>query len=577
MGPSAVAIRALSADVVARIAAGEVVERPVSVARELIENSLDAGAAQVNVEVQAGGVGLIRVVDDGVGIPADQVRAAFDRHATSKISDYHDLERVTTLGFRGEALASIAAVADVSVLTRPADAMGGAWVRVVNGRLEEEGPRGAPPGTSVTVRNLFRDVPARLKFLKSNAAEASRITAVVSHYALAFPSVGFTLTIDGRRVFATQGNGDRREALAQLYGLETAQAMLEVDHEEVIGEVAVGVTGMASPPGLTRANRSYVTLFVNRRLFQSRPLTFAVIDAYQGLLMVGRYPIAVLNLSIDPSHTDVNVHPAKAEVRFRDEGIAFSALHHAVRRRLQAASVARPMSAPSDLGPTPQTSVVAASPSPQTAPAFTGDAEAPPDEPVQAGLKMPILRVLGQLKSTFIVAEGPNGMYLLDQHTAHERVLFDQLRREKGRGEVKVQGLLEPVAVSLTPGQQRSLEERMDVMAAYGFQVEPFGERTVLVRAVPAALAAKAPERSLLDVLDQMESDELKGYDWEDRLLATIACHGAVRAGQELAPAEMQEMVRRLESADNPHSCPHGRPVMLHMSNAQLDKGFSRR
>ncbi|MCH8190786.1 MAG: DNA mismatch repair endonuclease MutL [Chloroflexi bacterium] len=573
-------IQGLSADVVARIAAGEVVERPVSVAKELIENSLDAGAAKIVVEVRAGGVGLIRVVDDGVGIPADQIKAAFERHATSKISDYQDLERVTTLGFRGEALASIAAVADVAMVARTAEATGGEWVRVVNGRVEEEGPRGAPPGTSVTVRNLFRDVPARLKFLKSNAAEASRITSVVSHYALAFPSVGFALSIDGRRVFATQGSGDLRDALAQLYGLETAQAMLEVDHREGIGDIAVEVTGMTSPPGLTRANRSYITLFVNRRLVHSRPLTFAVIDAYEGLLMVGRYPIAVLDLSIDPSQTDVNVHPAKAEVRFRDEGLAFSALRHSVRGRLHDASVARPVADSFDAGIPSEAAApgpTGASASPSSPLAVDGATELPPEDPVQQTLKVPVLRVLGQLRSTFIVAEGPNGMYLLDQHTAHERVLFDQLREDRARGEPKVQGLLEPVPVSLSPGQEQSLEERMDVIGAYGFHLEPFGERTVLIRGVPAALASKAPERSLLDVLDEMDSDDLKAYGWEDRLLATIACHGAVRAGQDLTPQEMQEMVRLLEATENPHSCPHGRPVMMHMSNAQLEKGFSRR
>ena len=570
-------IRVLSSEVVARIAAGEVVERPASVAKELIENSLDAGASQIEVEVQAGGVGLLRVVDDGSGIPPEEIEAAFQRHATSKIGDASHLERIETLGFRGEALASIAAVADVTLLTRPAAEVAGALMRLAGGEVLERGARGAPPGTSVAVRNLFRAVPARLKFLKSNAAEAGRITTLVSHYALAYPGVRFGLTVDGRKLFFSQGSGDLRDALARLYGSETAAAMLEVRHEEVFGDVPVSVAGMIGGPAVTRANRSYVTLFVNRRLVHSRTLAFAVLDAYQGLLMSGRYPVAVLDIGIDPSETDVNVHPAKSEVKFRDEGIAFSAVHHAVKAALSASQIARPVPAglgAPPLGPAPQAR-------PQRLDDFGGpvsrQANGAGDEGLQAQLGVPVLRVLGQLNSTFIVSEGPRGMYLIDQHTAHERVLFDRLRREKSEGEVGAQGLLEAETVELTPHQERLLADQIQVLNGWGFLVEPFGERTVLVRSLPAALSAKGPAQAFRDVLDHMASEDLKGYDWEDRVLATVACHGAVRAGQDLTEAEMQEMVRLLESTENPHSCPHGRPVMVHMSNLQLEKEFGRR
>jgi DNA mismatch repair protein MutL len=344
---------------------------------------------------------------------------------------------------------------------------------------------------------------------------------------------------------------------------------------------------------------------VNRRLVQSRGLSFAVLDAYQGLLMSGRYPIAVLDLEIDPIETDVNVHPTKAEVRFRDEGIAFAALHRAVRQCLQAQGVARPVARPAAIvpgaspGPGVQPAALTRAALPASAPlggperpdtsgrsasADAGALAAPPLvalaqplPPVQGAMPVPILRVLGQLKSTFIVAEGPDGMYLIDQHTAHERVLFDRLRRAKTAGRLDVQGLLEPATVTLTPAQEQTLHEHAARLAAYGFQVEPFGERTALVRAVPAALRRVPPDRALRDVLDYMLSDELKGYDWEDRALASIACHSAVRAGQDLGQAEMQEMMRLLEQADTPHACPHGRPVMIHMPSAQLEREFSRR
>lgn len=590
-------IHLLSQEIVARIAAGEVVERPASAAKELIENALDAQARQIEVEVQGGGIALLRVADDGAGIPAGEVELAFQRYATSKISSADDLERIHSLGFRGEALASIAAVGDVTLVTRQASDVGGTFMRVVNGEVKEKGQRGAPPGTTVTVKNLFRNIPARLKFLKSNAAEAGRISALVSQYALAYPEVRFNLTVDGRRVFASQGSGDLRDALTRLYGLEAGEAMLAVEHREAMGDVELAVRGMVSLPGVTRANRNYITIFVNRRLVQSRTLAYAVLDAYQGLLMTGRYPIAALDLTIDPSETDVNVHPAKMEVKFRDEGIAFAAIHHAVRNTLAASGIARPAQG---LAPAPVPSAMTQPVAPSQVPLSPGAvqplwrgappaktalqqeavptvvAAAPTSAGVQGQLKLPILRVLGQLRETFIVAEGPDGMYLIDQHTAHERILFDQLRRAKGAGDVKVQGMLQPVTVEVTPQQERLIEEQGERLKEYGFQLEPFGERTALVRGVPAALRALSPARALLDVLDYMESDDLKGYDWEDRLIASVACHGAVRAGKTLTAQEMQEMLRLLESADNPHSCPHGRPVLLHMTTAQLEKDFCR-
>ena len=584
------AIGVLSPEIVARIAAGEVVERPVSVVKELIENSLDAGATRIEIEVQAGGIGMIRVVDDGAGIAKEDVPAAFQRHATSKLHTVEDMDRIQTLGFRGEALASIAAVSDVSMVSRVADATGGWAIRVSNGRVIEQGPRGAPHGTSTTVRNIFSEVPARLKFLRSNASEAGRITTLVGHYALAYPEVGFMLAIDGRRTFASQGAGDQRDPLARLYGLETGEAALEVAHEEDAGAVPIVVRGLISPPRVTRANRSYITLFVNRRLIQSRTLTFAVLDAYRGLLMTGRYPIAVLNIAIDAAETDVNVHPAKAEVRFRDEGIVFSAIHHAVEGALAGATLARPLhselsgpNASGLSGPNKGTgngaSLFTRGDSPMTpaAPRHTAGAPSDVPQPIQAGLGLPVLRVLGQLRGTFIVAEGPEGMYLLDQHTAHERVLFDELRRKKAAGHVQSQGLLEPVAVELSPQQEELFEEHREALEAYGFSLERFGERTALLRAVPALLSGKSPAQALRDVLDYAGTDDLRGYDWEDRILATVACHGAVRAGHDLQVQEMQEMVRLLEATDNPHTCPHGRPVMLHLSNLQLEKEFHRR
>jgi len=576
-------IRVLPPETAAKIAAGEVVERPVSVAKELIENSLDAGATHVDVEVKAGGIGLLRVSDNGCGIPADEVETAFGRYATSKIASAEDLEHVVTLGFRGEALASIAAVSELTMLTRPHAELGGTYLRTAEGVVVEKAARGAPPGTSVTVKNLFRNVPARLKFLKSNTAEAGRVATLVSHYALAYPEVRFSLTIDGRNAFASEGNGDARGVLARVYGLETASEMLEVDWREPGGGILLEVRGLTSPPSVSRSSRTYITLFVNRRLVQNRTLAFAVLEAYKGLLMVGRYPLAVLDLRIDPRETDVNVHPSKAEIKFRDEGAAFSAVHRAVQKALSQGSLSRPVRMPSEPAspgdPSPWQAPEVAPPARNGAWPAPASPDTPVrrEEPIQGRLAVPILRVVGQMGRTYIVSEGPDGMYLIDQHAAHERVLFDQLRRDRGKGEVQSQALLEPLTVELTPQQDALVQGQVEILWSYGFAIEPFGPRTVLLRAVPAALKAKPPAQALLDLLERLQGDDLKSYDWDDRILATVACHSAVRAGQDLGLREMEQMVRLLESTDNPRTCPHGRPTMLHMTSGQLEKGFGRR
>lgn len=571
-------IRPLPQSLISRIAAGEVVERPASVVKELIENTLDAGASRVSVEASSGGVLMIRVSDDGSGIAAEELGAAFTRHATSKISAEADLDRVDTLGFRGEALAAIAAVADVTLVTRTKDSTSGAFIRVKDGVVVDEGKRAAPPGTTVNVSHLFRNVPARLKFLKSNSAEAGRIGAVVGHYALSRPDVSFHLAVDGKDVFRSQGNGDRRVAFAALYGPRVAAQMREVGWSGDVDGVSIEVEGLTTPASVSRGNRTFITLFVNGRLIRSRSLVFAVVEAYRGFLGSGRYPMSILEVRLDAGETDVNVHPAKAEIKFRDERLIFSAIHRSVTESLESSKVARPAASigVSSVNPPeqarPDSGVAGSFAQPVVGSLGLGD---PTGE--QGVLRVPILRVLGQLSATFIISEGPEGLYVIDQHTAHERVIFDQLRREKERGEVRAQGLLSPVVVEMDPEEDRIVASHIDLLTSYGFQLESFGERAVLLRSVPVGLAGAEPQRALLDVVDYLESEDLRGYDWQDRILASVACHSAVRAGQPLSTQEMQEMVHLLESADNPHACPHGRPILVHMSTAQLGRQFDRR
>lgn len=570
-------IRILPPEVARRIAAGEVIERPASVVKELVENALDAGATRVVVEVEGGGLTLMRVSDNGCGIAAAELEVAFQRHATSKLPADDDLNAVATLGFRGEALPSIAAVAEVEAVSRPVDASGGHSVRLVAGHVEERGAAASPVGTTVSVRNLFRRQPARLKFLRSAAAEAGQIGTVVTHYALAYPEVAFSLTVDGRETFSTGGRGDRRDAVSGVYGASVAATMIDVAG----GEGERKIEALISPPALSRATRSYITVFVNRRWVRSRTLTFAVEEAYRGLLPGGRFPIAVVDIRVPPEEVDVNVHPAKAEVRLRDERAVFALVQRPVRAALS--GLAPQGYEPTKTWPRPAVSV-----------SLTDHEESVEerawsrldDEARQGDLsvRIPVLRPLGQAGTTYIIAEGPAGLYLIDQHAAHERVVFERVRASRLAGNPPRQGLLAPLALTLTPAQDALIGALTSELSEHGFEVEPFGAgrrgrvEGWLLRAVPQELggALDDPEaafRALLDILGREDGPA----DPFDRVAASIACHAAVRAGQTLSLDEMRDLLRQLEACELPQTCPHGRPTMLHLSAEELAKRFGRK
>ena len=580
-------IRVLPPDLAVLIAAGEVVERPVSVVKELLENSIDAGAGQVTVEIRSGGIELIRVIDDGSGIPADEVPLAFSRHATSKLDSPEQLDSVTTMGFRGEALPSIAAVSRVSLRTRPPGENAGFRLSLKWGEQVDSGSEGCAPGTTIEVADLFGNQPARRKFLRSAQAETGRIQELVSRYALAFPEIRFRLVNDGRTSLNTPGNGQPREALLAVYGSQVAANMLEVRAEDA--ETGYAVEGFAAAPAVSRANRTYLTFFVNRRLIQSRMLSFAVEEAYAGLLQVRRYPVAAINLVLPYREVDVNSHPAKREVRFHHENRVFSLTQRAVRAALMAETPVPDLS-PSSLGHGAFRSFGLRSAGPGPAASGSADrggepggwqgAEAQGASGAEAltllGRPAVPLRVVGQLKQTYIVAEGPEGMYLVDQHAAHERVLFDRIVQRRGTGHGVSQPLLSPVSVELTPSHATTLDYHRDAVAGYGFRVEPFGERTYLLRAVPSVLSAEDPARTLIDILDMATLEGLTRHR-EDIMAASIACHAAIRAGQAMSEQEMRSLLEQLETTPNPHSCPHGRPTMVHFSSYQVERQFGRR
>lgn len=619
-------IHILPEQVASQIAAGEVVERPASVIKELVENALDAGARNIRIEVENGGRRLIRIADDGSGIPAAEAPLAFARHATSKLTSIDDLDSLHTLGFRGEALASIAAVAQVTLVTRTAAEPAGTQIHVQGGVVADRRAAGAPPGTVITVESLFYNTPARLKFMKAEVTERRHIDTVVTRYAMAYPNVRFTLAQDGRVTFATTGSGDLADVLVEALGLDVMRDMIEVaplaPPRPDLPEISV--YGYTSAPQLNRNTRSHITLFVNGRAIQDASLTYAVGQAYHTLMPGDRYPVAVLLISLDPSEVDVNVHPTKAEVRFRSPDAVFSAVQRAVRRavigagRVPTASTLPGPSAPVDS----ETSVAwppinAPSPGDLSRPSPTPPAQLDldladyeagrhgqhiPYRPASAGERysggavvdtardatqeppleqrprsLPPMRVVGQVAATYIVAEGPAGLYLVDQHAAHERILYEQFMRDRAAQRHIVQRTLEGVTVQLSPQGARLVEESLETLQAIGFEIEPFGANMIRVGAVPAILADREPSEAVTAALEDLEVGQMPGETTEEAKVILRVCKAAaVKAGQVLSFEEMAALMRQLERCDSPRSCPHGRPTMIHISAAQLAREFGR-
>ena len=564
-------IDVLDPEVIAQIAAGEVVERPASVVKELIENAIDAGSTQIKIEIKHGGIKLIRVVDNGSGIPQNEVALAFKRHATSKVHDSSDLENISTLGFRGEALPSIAAVSHVDIITKTTGDSSGTHIVLRAGEITGQGRGAGTQGTSVTVENLFQNVPARLKFLKSGSTEAAHISDLVSQYSLAYPEIKFELTSDGKIVLQTPGNGSLRDVLVAIYGLKTAESMIEV------GDGESQVSGFVSPPSLARSRRDSLSFFVNRRWVKSGLLIRATEEAYSGLLMTGKHPIAVLNISIPFDDVDVNVHPAKTEVRFRSEGEVFTMVQRAVRAALVVeSSIPDVKRAPRPLGSTTSTVGTGRAAIQERLFEESSTAQAQRTSRALPESRLPILRIIGQLASTYIIAEGPDGMYLIDQHAAHERILFEKVMAQRAKCDVEVQGMLEPVSIELTPRQGSMFNRAQETLKSYGFAIEPFGGQTYLVRTAPALLGEGDITRAVHEIIDTFaeEGDRSKA---EERIAASIACHGAVRAGKVLTMDEMTRLVLDLEDAESPHTCPHGRPTMVHFDTSHLEREFGRK
>jgi DNA mismatch repair protein MutL len=597
-------IRILSPEIASQIAAGEVVERPASVVKELVENALDAGAKTISVDIAGAGRTLVRVADDGAGIPADELALAVERHATSKLASASDLERIATLGFRGEALASIGSVSRLTLTSRVADSAAGCRLKVEGGKVGKVEKTGAPVGTVVQVEDLFYNVPARLKFLKQDATERRAIDALLTRYALAYPEVRFKLAEGNTVALQTSGDGDRRAILAALYGVDVARQMLGVLAEEDGPSTHSGqpfeLTGFISPVALTRSNRREITFFVNGRWIQDTPLNAALVRAYHTLLMVGRYPMAALFIQVPPEEVDVNVHPAKAEVRFRDQDRIFSFVQRSVRKALLAYTPVPQVAAQGLWG--------AATQSPGIDPAWglahesnqlsvTSDQLSGNMQGSEVGMQavagnfqssianrqstigsVPLLRLIGQIGATYLVAEGPDGLYLIDQHAAHERVLFEKLMAQHEQKNIPSQTLLTPVVVDLPRPSAELLTTQLPVLQHFGFVVESFGTNAFQVRAMPALFGDSDPAAALRVLIEDFEEDESPlQQEVEARIAGRVCKRLAVKAGQVLSPDEQRALLNNLEACASPRTCPHGRPTMIHLSVDMLERQFGRK
>jgi DNA mismatch repair protein MutL len=637
-------IRTLDEQLVNRIAAGEVVERPAAALKELIENSIDAGAMRIEIEAEMGGRRLIRVRDDGIGMTRTDALNALQRHATSKIASDADLTRIATLGFRGEALPSIASVSRMEILTRAFEEDTGTHIVVEGGEVKTVEEVGAPIGTTVTVRDLFYNVPARLKFLKSVPTELGHIIETVTRYAFAYPDVSFRLVHERQELIFTPGNGDLLTAAASIWGRETVQGMVQVDYERD----GIRVWGLIAPPHQTRPTRQHQYFFVNLRPVRNKTLTAALDEAYKTLTPEKRYPACILLVGIDPRQVDVNVHPAKIEVRFQREQAVFEAVVNAIRAALlqhgmipsalppsesrgQAITPARPPDAetihqilmqraglaPAEAvgtparpethahagetpahpemlahaGETPALPEMPAGVDPfvsatRTLPPTPAPADETPllleTEPLQT-THLPFahllddLYILGQVSNTYIVASTRQGLVLIDQHVAHERVLYEQLCYKRGALPIPKQHLLTPETLQLSRRDALLLHEKLPELEAIGFELEPFGVDTYLIRAVPAALKGD-PVQTLRDIVDELvELSVSKRLPVaREQIWITTACKLAVKAGDPLSMPEMRKLIEDLARTENPYLCPHGRPITIILTWQEIERKFKR-
>lgn len=600
-------INVLETSVSSKIAAGEVIERPVSVVKELVENSIDADSGKIVVEIEGGGKDLIKISDDGVGISRDDMINAFKRHATSKIHTASDIFNINTMGFRGEALASVAAVSHVNLISKTEEESVGTCFQIIGGANGDITDVPSARGCILEVRKLFFNTPARLNFLKSNSHEASRITGLVTRMAMGHPQISFKLINDGTEVFYSSGNGDLREAIAKVHGVNIAKHMIYIETEFEQGNIY----GFISPPQYCRGNRTSQTFFVNRRLIKNQNLSLTLDRAYRTMLLGGRFPICTLFIDIEISQIDVNVHPAKTEIKFQKEKDVQKALFTAVTSGLKGdclvpdkdigtafffdvsdkreETVNNETFLGNEYFPSGNDNLLPGIPAADNASFFQKEVQdsvkvyesyaapevsrIPKIEADKAILKS--TNIVGQMFNTYIVVQGDSEFYIIDQHAAHEKILYEQFSGDYNLIPA-TQELVSPYPVEISPEEMSLVEEYEDDFEKMGFNISVFGRNTVLVRSVPYYFNKIVDPAALKDIIDHIEDPEYVALDTKGKLVASMACHTAIKAGDKLSQTEMEELIVKLNTLKNPYTCPHGRPVIISTSLKDLERKFLR-
>ncbi len=634
-------IHILDTEVSEKIAAGEVVERPASVIKELIENSIDAGATLITVEIKKGGITYMRVSDNGSGMSSEDAKICFLRHATSKIQKSSDLDAIYTLGFRGEALASIGAVSNVSLYTKRIEDKSGVCVTCRGGEILSSDEAGVPDGTSICVENLFFNTPARLKFLKKDATESGYITDIITRCIFAHPEISFKLIIDGKEKLFSAGDNSLKNAIYSVYGKDYTNGTIEVDYEAD----GIRVTGLVGKGNISRPKRNYQSFFVNRRYITSKTLIGALENAYKNQIMIGKFPMAVLNIEINPSLIDINVHPTKLEVKFSDEKMIYNAVYYGTKNALyaipnvpkiertggefkrdtpkeqlnlsdladalpknmtkrpetpeynprvnhflkndadkpkkgSAVKYAASKVKPDFIKPKPPknteipNTVRVASPEAEKKGLIPRDTEIQQDETVFVD---EYFEIVGQVFNSYIIAEKGNEMMIIDQHAAHERLKYEELKREIAEKQPMSQLLIEPVIVNVTGGEMTAYRDNKTLFEKMGFESEEFGDDAIIIRSVPGEVEMGEVEPLVLELVAQGEEfrGELMTEKYE-RLLYTVACKGAVKANMAMGMQEMEALVRNVLRLKNINTCPHGRPIVVTMSKKEMEKEFKR-
>ena len=584
-------IKMMPEDVSAKIAAGEVIENPASVIKELVENSIDANSKQIVVEIVDGGTKFMKVSDDGVGISKNQVGLAFQRFATSKIIDWENFDNIATLGFRGEALPSISSVAEVDMMTKTKGEEFGVKFQIKNGVVENKNAVGLSIGTSIEVRNLFAELPARRKFLKGISTESSRISVVLNNYALAYPSIKFRFISNGKQIFATNGSGDLREVVLTLLGLKVAGSMLEVEPQAIENASGIKVTGLIGSTEIHRKTRKNMYVFVNGRWINNRAFSYTLQQAYKGFLPDGVFPVMIINISVPFDKVDVNVHPSKKEVRFVAEKDITGLVQKIIRdvlvnrnpvpiinsysggnQKFPVAGFTKKYPSSFD-----KNTVLSSSDTEfNSTSLFEGDPLFQ-EEIYKGSIRklLPILRPIGQMNLTYVISEGPDGLYLIDQHAAHERVLYEKVKKGDHEDIKTSQILIEPLVMDLSVEQSRIIELFKNEFIEYGFDFEPFGPGKHVLRSIPKMFLNKSNERAVSELINDID-EETGMAEIKDKFAATIACHFSIRAGKNLVEQEITSLIQELEDCDDPNMCPHGRPTMLKLGLNRIESHFGR-